>query len=691
MRDESKLTIGLSMAKRCDNLDKDFEDSVSALILPEAEASRENPLTRVKGEIAAANSFNASRAILMELADKLELRPKVKKEVELNLEHLGREIIFRGDLQRPKTGARFLVDTHAILLDHYLVLAKSFIARDQSQSAKTAPSIDNFDDVHATLPFESRAKQQTKTKEDIRPYEKYDVSELPIPMDLLVLESTNDDPVIKSSVRDVATVTPQSSVSPLTHTGPGASIKGSAAISENKDEKILFPFKIKHLGKTGTYVLYAFSAQDRANWCQKIIEAKTKHAAALLSQNVEPFRLRVLADTAFEYPDQTSRSESITISGTPLHHAIEEFEKKYGGSELRPPPVCRTGVKCATAFQQPTGQQMCAVGTDYGVWVSDLSKPRDWYQAIPFMRVTQVAVFEEFNILLLISDGSLIAYHLDVVCPASGITSRSQDNVRRVAQKLSGKSEVGFFAAGQMNDRCLIVYKRRDGFSSTFKVLELLIQKSSSSKRLFVKAFRSQSELFREYDEFYIPVESYGINMFRTSFAISTMVGIQVLTLNKKQSWSVPDFKSDVPGASDTLMSIVYRIKNLRALGMFRLSDDEFLIAYQQCGVYVNKYGDVSRSVVMEFVGSAHTACLKGDFLILFNDDFVEVRSAMNGRLKQVIPGHNVVCLDDGSKVPGVFGSIGSTQNTVKICMQHPDFEQIQIVLELVENPDVTY
>jgi hypothetical protein len=25
----------------------------------------------------------------------------------------------------------------------------------------------------------------------------------------------------------------------------------------------------------------------------------------------------------------------------------------------------------------------------------------------------------------------------------------------------------------------------------------------------------------------------------------------------------------------------------------------------------------------------------------------------MNGRLRQVIPGHNVVCIDDGSKVPG--------------------------------------
>jgi hypothetical protein len=200
--------------------------------------------------------------------------------------------------------------------------------------------------------------------------------------------------------------------------------------------------------------------------------------------------------------------------------------------------------------------------------------------------------------------------------------------------------------------------------------------------------------------------------MFHSSLAISTQKGIEVLTLDKKLSWSVPDFSSnDTQDAHDTLNSIANRISGLKPLGMFRLSESEFLVAYQQCAVYVNKHGDVSRSVVMEFVGSAHTACLYGKFLILFNDDFVEVRNAMNGRLRQVIPGHNVVCIDDGSKVPGSLngnaqantggsmglasGFSGSTNgspgptglgNTVKLCMQHPEYERSQIVLELVEN-----
>lgn len=73
--------------------------------------------------------------------------------------------------------------------------------------------------------------------------------------------------------------------------------------------------------------------------------------------------------------------------------------------------------------------------------------------------------------MLVISDKSLIAYHLDVVVPISGISQSSQqDSARRAPQKLSGSREVGFFAAGRMKDRTLIIYKKKDGITSKFKV-----------------------------------------------------------------------------------------------------------------------------------------------------------------------------------------------------------------------------
>ncbi|KAF2085516.1 hypothetical protein K490DRAFT_46361 [Saccharata proteae CBS 121410] len=626
---------------------------------------------------------------LTDLQSKLILRPGMQR-VELNLSHLGRKLVYKGDLQR-MGGTRYTwLETHALLFDHYLVLAKTVLHRD----------------------VESNAKQ-----------ERYDVSRLPIPMDLLVLESTNDDPVVKSSVKGVATVnttrasagTPESrlragstaspSPNPLeqqntnTSSASGSSNRGVASttvLSGPQDEKIMYPFRIKHLGKE-PYTLFAPTAKNRAEWCKKILEAKTEHAEALYTQNAEPFRIRVMADSAFAYEGPTAGCQGVTIKGTPLDRAIDEVEKMYAHTG-RPGPICRAKVNCATAFMQPFGKPMVAVGTDFGVYVSEMDNPRGWSRTIQTAKVTQIAVLEEFNIFLLISDKSLIAYHLDSVCPVGSVAS-GNDSTRRAPQKLSGSRDVGFFATGRMKDRTLVLYKKREGLSSTFKVLEPVYQKSSEKKS---RLFRGgKVDFFREYDEFYVPTESFGINLFQSSLAVSSSKGFEVLTLDKKQPWSVPDLKAPA------VATIASRLSGLDPLGMFRLSDQEFLLCYEECAVYCNKHGDISRSVVMEFVGKARSAALYGPYVLLFDPDFVEVRNAQNGRLRQVIPGRDVKCLDDGlglggsAVVPGVghatvpgggpmgMGATGVGGRTVKLAMQHPRTEKCQIVVELLLNPGV--
>lgn len=304
---------------------------------------------------------------LTDLQSKLILRPGMQR-VELNLDHLGRELIFRGDLQR-MGGSRFnWLETHALLFDHYLVLAKTVAYREQDGVTKS---------------------------------EKYDVSRLPIPMDLLVLESEDDDPVVRSNLKGIAPVNlngrlpagagrTTSSPGPgsLQHTATGNSMGSTSTSTSGKtmvvntnlenprDEKILYPFKIKHLGKE-TYTLYASSAQNRAEWCDKLIIAKTQHAAALFAQNAEPFRLRVMADAAFAYDSVMPTQKGITIKGTPLDRSIEEVEKLFANSG-RPVPICRARVNCATAFNQPYGKHIVAVGTDVGVYISDYDNPRGW-------------------------------------------------------------------------------------------------------------------------------------------------------------------------------------------------------------------------------------------------------------------------------------------------------------------------
>ncbi|KAL2262140.1 hypothetical protein VTK26DRAFT_2340 [Humicola hyalothermophila] len=613
---------------------------------------------------------------LLELQSQLVMRPGFQSV--LNLDHLGRELLKQGELQRQGSKGVRWVDTHALLFDHYFILAKSIASKDG------------------------------------RTDKKYDVSKEPIPMPLLFLESMNDDPVAKQksltapltrTAVAAGTATPLNKVVSngserpgLDHSGTGSSVAAVSRLTSAgaDDGKIIYPFKIKHLGHE-IYTLYASTAQERAAWCSAIIEAKTRHARALHAQNAEPFRLRVISDGAFAYDSVSpfGRQPSVSIRGTPLDRAIRDMEKVYGPGR-GPPPVCRATVNCACAFTF-FGKSLIAIGTDYGVYISEAGNPRGWTRSVQISRVTQIAVLEEFSVCLLIADKSLISYPLDVVAPVSTFPAPTHDNPRRAPQRLA--KDVAFFATARMKDRMLVFYKRKEGMHNTFKVLEPVFQKATEKRsRLFGsrRGGAGTTETFRDFDEFYIPTECFSLNLFQTYIAVATSKGFELLTLDKKVPQSIP---RDL--GQPALANIASRIKEPNPLGMFKLNDQEFLLAYQDCAVYVDKHGEVSRTLIMEYSGKqkAKAATMFGQYLLLFNDDYVEVRNAENGRLRQIIAGRDVRCLDYGFRGPTGTGlgpgglqppSTATSQldskGTVKICMSHPEVPGGQIVLEMLLN-----
>lgn len=219
-------------------------------------------------------------------------------------------------------------------------------------------------------------------------------------MPLLFLESMNDDPIQRQkgvttalgraptaplAGNSLAKVTTNGGKPPLEHVNTGSSFGGSLTPSgsnNDADGKILYPFRLKHLGHE-VYTLYANTARDRMEWCQRIIEARTNHAKALFSQNAEPFRLRVLADAAFHYDGSSiyARTTAVPVKGTPLDRAIEDLEGVLGSAQGIA-PVCRAQVNCATGFSA-FGKSIIAIGTDYGVFISDPSNPRGWTRVSP--------------------------------------------------------------------------------------------------------------------------------------------------------------------------------------------------------------------------------------------------------------------------------------------------------------------
>ena len=317
-------------------------------------------------------------------------------------------------------------------------------------------------------------------------------------------------------------------------------------------------------------------------------------------------------------------------------------------------------------------------------------------------RVTQIAILEDFSVCLVIADRSLISYPLDVVAPVSDFAPPANDNPRRAPQRLA--KDVTYFATAKMKDRMLVFYKRKEGLHTMFKVLEPIHHKATEKKsRLFGgrRQAPGSTETFRDFDEFFFPTECYSVSLFQTYIAVSTSKGIEMLTLDKKQPLSIPDLKAPA------IANIAGRIRDQRPLGMFRLNDNEFILTYEDCAVYVDKHGDVSRTLIMEYTGKqkkARGATMYGQYLLLFNEDYVEVRNADNGRLRQIIAGRDVRVLDYGVRgptggnsasaqqlqhpVPGQNGAhMGdASKGTVKIVMSHPELQGRQIVLEMLLN-----
>ncbi|KAF4978498.1 hypothetical protein FZEAL_5144 [Fusarium zealandicum] len=598
----------------------------------------------------------------------------------LNLVHKDRELIFQGELQRMGSKGVRWVDTHALLFDNYLILAKAVIPKDGKGEKK------------------------------------FDVSKEPIPMPLLFIESMNDEPIQKqkgitaplgrataasASGTQLNKVNTNTVRPGLDHVATNSSIGSSLtpAGSNDTEGKILYPFKVKHLGHE-VYTLFAPSARDRADWCSKLVETKTRHAKALFSQNAEPFRLRVLADAAFHYDVSSmySKFAGVPVKGTPLDRSIEELESVLGPAQ-GVAPVCRAQVNCAAGFTA-FGKSVIAIGTDYGVYISEPSNPRGWQRTVQATRVTQIAILEEFSVCVLIADKNLISYPLDVIAPVSDFSAPLNDNPRRAPQRLA--KDVTYFATAKMKDRMLLFYKRKEGLHTSFKVLEPIFQKSTEKKsRLFGgrKPGGGTTETFRDFDEFFFPTECYSLSLFQTYIAVATAKGVEMLTLDKKQPMSIPDLKTPA------IANIASRIREQRPLGMFRLNENEFIVTYEDCAVYVDKHGDISRTLIMEYTGKqkkARGATMYGQYLILWNEDYVEVRNAENGRLRQIVAGRDVRVLDFGVRGPtgrstlipqshtngymhSSSGSEGS-KGTVKIAMCHPELPGRQIILEMLLN-----
>jgi hypothetical protein len=110
-------------------------------------------------------------------------------------------------------------------------------------------------------------------------------------------------------------------------------------------------------------------------------------------------------------------------------------------------------------------------------------------------------------------------------------------------------------------------------------------------------------------------------------------------------------FKSvTIPQRDDPrLEKLAKRCDACKPLSMFQSNTNEFLLCYDEFGLYVDRHGDPSRSVAtVEWEGTAERAAHHPPYVLLFDSRFIEVRHVETGHLVQIIPGNDVRCIWDG-------------------------------------------
>ncbi|KAI0367587.1 Dbl-like domain-containing protein [Pilatotrama ljubarskyi] len=451
---------------------------------------------------------------------------------------------------------------------------------------------------------------------------KYHVYRRPIPLDLLTLANFTDPPTQRGN-----------SILRLgrseRHAGDAGTPTGAQQSPESStDSRLVYPCTIHHNGRLGgLYTVFAESAQARNEWKQKLEEAIGLRKVVQDSNKV--FEIETLSADTFLVPAMGPSS------GTSWNH-----ENAFTGK-----------VTCSVPFTTADGRGLVAIGCAEGVWIGFRHDSRSLRRVLHLKMVTQCAMLEDFGIFLVLADKSLFAYHIEALVPSSPQSAHTS----QTPQKLSGNKDVHFFSVGNLNGRTLVIYMKKKGLDSVFRVLEPVVGKineRSKAPQTFGSrlGLRSQrSEWFRVYRDFFLPSEAFDLIFLKAKIVILCTKGFEIMDLTDFKSVTIP--QRDDP----RLEKLAKRCESCRPMGMFRSSNDEFLLCYDEFGLYVDRHGDPSRSIgTIEWEGTAEHVAWHQPYVLLFDSRFIEIRHVETGRLAQIIPGNDVRCIWDGRGVTGV-------------------------------------
>ncbi|BGP36192.1 Rho guanine nucleotide exchange factor [Rhodotorula kratochvilovae] len=548
-------------------------------------------------------------------------RDLVKKggdTLDLELLDDSRKFFLSGRVFRRPEGSGFtdqFHEAHLVLFDNYLVLTKPPRPLDRDREGAGHP--------------------------------KYQLARRPVPLDLVQLKtaSFSEPPVPRSSGFHLRSnrSAGDAPASPLPTAAAATSPGGG---SGGGGDSLLWPVSFFQLGRfDGLVYFYVDSPALRAEWEKHLKAAVALRHARQAARRV--VRLDPLADLTFG-------STSTVVGSLAPASASADPATRFGK------PTCSTPLATAD------GAWLVIAGCAEGIFIGWRGRPRTMQQVVHLAGITQCAVLPEFSFLLVIANKVLVAYALEALIPSKA--GSKLDQASKAPQRLSGQKDVSFFKVGKIGDldpRTLVIYAKKSGVKeSVFKALEPVSQAEraragAGAGHRFLGLGNARPEWFRTYKEFFMPSLVTGLHFQRSKLALIGSRGVEIMDLESMRTMTVPDFP---PSRHDrALYLLAKRCEDATTMGMFRIGDSKFLLAYSEFAIHVGRHGEPVEGPFIEWESKPETIAYCAPYIFAISPTIVEIRNAVNGRLAQFITGTHISLTYDGTAIPSSSASSSSS------------------------------
>ncbi|KZV82660.1 hypothetical protein EXIGLDRAFT_843508 [Exidia glandulosa HHB12029] len=341
---------------------------------------------------------------------------------------------------------------------------------------------------------------------------------------------------------------------------------------------------------------------------------------------------------------------SFTLELVPIPAGRFDVSTSSGPSEI----------SCVVPFTLNDGRSMIAMGRKDGVEIGIHQQANSRRLVLHIQNVTQAAFIPDSGAFLVLAGSELWAYDIESMVP----TSLEKQRAARERERLSTRN-VLWFRVGQYDGRRLVVFVTKELDGCMFHVLEAMpgpdVRAALRDFAQDIMITNTSAMFFKPYTQFELPGEARDIIFLghNVLFIVCDRGGgfkktMIAATEGLTQSVSIPVLDTD----NEPLAKRVATAKPLNVFCVPRaVSGDgqvEFLLCYDEFGVYVNINGELSRQkdASIQWNGSVHRLVSNGDQFLLFSSHAIEVRALDTGRVVKTVPTQDI----DGVWAPADWG-----------------------------------